>query len=147
MTAHHFSPGWENAIAAAAQRERRSLQALESTLYAARQSGDPVRVLCEALIRQMDTQEFTQVVEAMLAIWNAEPNPDEGMCQHYGARLQLADCANDVLHDFAMQDHGSYRISGEVAQCYGAPVYRRAAPDEDAASVVTMGPLLRELGQ
>ena len=125
MTAHYT---FTSAEIAQARIRRRNMQALESTLYAARQATDPVRVLSEALIRQMDTEEFTQVIETMLAIWNAEPNQDEGgMCQHYGARLQLAECANDVLHDFAMQGHSSYRMTGRVDHAYGAAMFRKAA--------------------
>lgn len=121
MTAHATF----TAEAYQARLRRRSMQALESTLYAARQSTDPVRVLSEALIRQMNTEEFTQVIEAMLTIWNAEPS-DEGMCQHYGARIALADAANDVMHDYAMHEHSSYRLSGAVDHGFGAPVFRRA---------------------
>ena len=122
MTAHHtFTP----AEIAQARMRRCSMQALESTLHAARQSSDPVRVLSEALIRQMGTEEFTQVIEAMLAIWNAEPN-DDGPCQHYDARLQLASAANDVMHDYALEEGSYYRIRGKVDRAFGPAVFRRA---------------------
>ncbi|MDD7972481.1 hypothetical protein [Roseinatronobacter alkalisoli] len=122
MTAHAtFTP----AEIAQVRLHRKTMQALESTLFAARQSSDPVRVLSEALIRQMDCEEFTQVIEAMLTIWNAEP-ADSDMCPHYGARMSLAEAANDVMHDYALEEGSYYRLRGAVDHAFGPALFRRA---------------------
>ena len=99
----------------------RNLSVLEDTLTAARKAGpDSARVLFEALRRTLDDDECSEVLDALQAIWRADPaGAWENGCPHYTAKHDLATAARDIVDEWdELTSAPSYRISGD-ASCTG----------------------------
>ena len=96
----------------------RNESALQDVVHAARKAGpDSARVLFEALRRDLNDEECSEILDALQAIWNAEPaGAWEDDCPHYAAKTHLAQSARDVVsgwHELATAP--SYRISADTS--------------------------------
>ena len=116
----------------------RNESALQDVVHAARKAGpDSARVLFEALRRELNDEECSEILDALQTIWNAEPAgvwADE--CPHYAAKTHLAQSARDVVggwHELATAP--SYRISGDTTVTGYCAAFRsvRALQFQEAA--------------
>ena len=111
---------------------RANLTALQDVMHAARQAGpDAIRVLFEALHRHIEDADLRMTLDAVQAIYNAEPISAAGYCPHFDAKAQLAKAAWDAVTDFPdLAEAPNYRIEGDTSVVGLRAVFRsrRTAP-------------------
>ena len=96
----------------------RNESALQDVAHAARKAGpDSARVLFEALRRDLNDDECSEILDALQAIVNAEPaGAWADGCPHFDAKNDLAKAALGIVTDWdELSCAPSYRISADTS--------------------------------
>ena len=116
----------------------RNESALQDVVHAARKAGpDASRVLFEALRRELNDEECSEILDALQTIWNAEPaGAWADGCPHFDAKHDLAKAARDIWDEWdVLSCAPSYRISGDTTVTGYCAAFRsvRAPQFQEAA--------------